>query len=59
MQIKDDKISGDVFVVAEDLFEAVKKVDSGIIYPDFDAADRDASGYTNKVFRVEVTIFEA
>lgn len=58
MKIKGDKIEGEIFVVGADLFEAVRNVDDGVIYPDEDAA-QDNKGWTQKVYRVEVTIHEA
>lgn len=58
MKIKDDKIQGEVYVTGASLFDAVKAVDAGFIHADEDLAESAAS-WPEKVYRVEVTIYEA
>lgn len=58
MKFKDDRIRGEIYVVGEDLFAAVRNLDKGFVYTDEDAAD-SAISYPEKIYRVEVTIFEA
>lgn len=57
MKFKDDKIQGEVFVVAKDLFDAVNQVDIGMIRTE-DGAEGEVD-WNTKVYRVEVTIYEA
>lgn len=58
MRFKNDRIEGEVFVVAKDLFDAVNQVDSGFILNSEDEAE-NRQEYPKKIYRVEVTIFEA
>lgn len=57
MKFKDDKIQGEVFVVAKDLFDAVNQVDIGNILSEDQAKDREE--WNTQTYRVEVTIYEA
>ena len=57
MKFKDDRIQGEVFVVAKDLFDAVNQVDIGNILTEERAEENQDWG--TRVYRVEVTIYEA
>jgi hypothetical protein len=58
MKFKDEKIQGEVFILASNLMDATNAFSGSGFYDEESSADNDRS-YTEKIYRVEITIYEA